>query len=104
MVDQSTLSVAIFALVFGVTFLVTAPLTIVFVAESFGMRHLGALTGFITMVHQVFGGIGAYLGAALFDATRSYDAAFAIMLGATVVALVLTLMLARPRAGVPAGA
>lgn len=97
MVDRSALSVAIFALVFGATFLVTAPLTIVFVAESFGMRHLGALTGLITMVHQVFGGLGAYLGAALFDRTQSYDTAFAVMLVATVVALVLTLMLARPR-------
>lgn len=98
MVDQSPLSIAIFALVFGATFLVTAPLTIVFVAESFGMRHLGALTGLITMVHQIFGGLGAYLGAALFDTTQSYDAAFLVMLAASTIALVLTLMLKRPRA------
>lgn len=97
MIDPSAVSVAIFALVFGVTFLVIAPLTMVFVAESFGMRHLGALTGFITMVHQVFGGLGAYLGAVLFDSTQSYDAAFATMLAATMVALVLTLLLARAR-------
>lgn len=98
MVDQSPLSIAVFALVFGATFLVTAPLTIVFVAESFGMRHLGALTGLITMVHQVFGGLGAYLGAALFDSTQSYDAAFFVMLAVSAIALVLTLMLKRPRA------
>lgn len=102
MIDQSPLSIAIFALVFGATFLVTAPLTIVFVAESFGMRHLGALTGFITMVHQIFGGIGAYLGAALFDSTQSYDAAFLVMLAASSIALVLTLMLKRPCAAVVA--
>lgn len=102
MVDQSPVSISIFALVFGATFLVTAPLTIVFVAQSFGMRHLGALTGFITMVHQVFGGLGAYLGAALFDSTKSYDIAFLVMLAASVVALVLTLMLRRPRADVAA--
>ena len=98
MVDQSPLSIAIFALVFGATFLVTAPLTIVFVAESFGMRHLGAFTGLITMVHQIFGGLGAYLGAALFDRTQSYDAAFVVMLVVTVIALVLTLALKRPQA------
>ncbi len=97
MVDQSTVSVAVFALVFGATFLVTAPLTVVFVQESFGTRHLGALTGLITMVHQVFGGIGAYLGAALFDKAGNYQAAFAIMLGFTVLATLLTLMLRRPR-------
>jgi predicted MFS family arabinose efflux permease len=98
MVDQSTASVALFALVFGATFLVTAPLTVVFVSQSFGQRHLGALTGLITMVHQICGGIGAYVGAAVFDATRSYDRAFLLMLVLSLLALVLSLLLARPRA------
>jgi predicted MFS family arabinose efflux permease len=97
MVDQSTLSVAVFALVFGATFLVTAPLTVIFVSQSFGTRHLGALTGVITMVHQIFGGIGAYLGAAVFDVAGSYDIAFAIMLAVSLLALLLTLLLRRPR-------
>jgi MFS family permease len=97
MIDQSEVSVAIFALVFGVTFLVTAPLTVVFVSQSFGTRHLGALTGLITMVHQIFGGLGAYLGAAVFDATQRYDGAFAVMLVASTIALALTLLLRRPR-------
>src|SRR5436305_3392146 len=94
-VDQSPISIIVFALVFGATFLVTAPLTVVFVRESFGTRNLGALTGLITMVHQIFGGVGAYAGAAIFDTTGSYDAAFVLMLGSAVVALVLTLMLGR---------
>jgi predicted MFS family arabinose efflux permease len=97
MVDQSAVSVTVFALVFGATFLVTAPLTVIFVSQSFGTRHLGALTGVITMVHQIFGGIGAYLGAAVFDGTGSYDVAFAIMLTVSLIALLLTVMLRRPR-------
>ena len=92
-IDQSPVSIAVFALVFGATFLVTAPLTVVFVRESFGTRNLGALTGLITMVHQVFGGVGAYAGAAIFDATGTYDAAFLLLLGSAVVALLLTLLL-----------
>lgn len=95
-IDQSPISIAIFALVFGATFLVTAPLTVVFVRESFGTRNLGALAGLITMVHQIFGGVGAYVGAAIFDATGTYDAAFVLMLGSAVVALGLTLMLSKP--------
>ena len=91
-IDQSPLSIAVFALVFGATFLVTAPLTVVFVRESFGTRNLGALTGLITMVHQIFGGIGAYAGAAIFDATGTYDAAFLLMLASALVALMLTLV------------
>jgi predicted MFS family arabinose efflux permease len=96
-VDQSATSVAVFALVFGATFLVTAPLTVVFVSESFGTRHLGALTGLITMVHQIFGGIGAYLGAAVFDVTGTYDIAFSMMLAVSLLALLLTLLLRQPR-------
>lgn len=97
MVDQSTLSVAIFALVFGATFLVTAPLTVVFVTQSFGTRHLGALVGLITMVHHICGGVGAYLGAAIFDATGTYNAAFTTMLVVSLIALLLSLLLARPQ-------
>jgi predicted MFS family arabinose efflux permease len=96
-IDQSALSISIFALVYGATFLVTAPLTVLFVRESFGMKHLGALTGLVTMVHQVFGGVGAYGGALVFDATGSYHAAFILALAASAVALVLTLTLRRTR-------
>jgi hypothetical protein len=59
------------------------------------MKHLGALTGLITMVHQMFGGIGAWGGALIFDATGTYDAAYVLMLGLTGLALVLTLTLRR---------
>ena len=95
-VDQSPLSIAIFALVFGATFLVTAPLTILFVREAFGTKNLGALAGLITMVHQIFGGIGAYGGALVYDYTGSYDAAFVALLVASVLGLVLALWLRAP--------
>jgi predicted MFS family arabinose efflux permease len=94
-VDQSPLSIAVFALAFGATFLVTAPMTVLFVRDHFGLKHLGALTGLITMVHQIFGGIGAWGGALIFDATGTYDAAFILMLAVSALALVLTLMLQR---------
>jgi predicted MFS family arabinose efflux permease len=95
LVDQSPLSVAVFALVFGATFMVTAPLTVVFVKQSFGSRHLGALTGLITMVHQVFGGLGAYFGAAVFDTTGTYDRAFVLIGVVSLAGVILTLMLKR---------
>ena len=93
LVDQSTISVVIFALVFGATFLVTAPLTVIFVGQSFGTKNLGALTGLIIMVHHMFGGIGAYVGAAAFDRLGGYDLAFGVMLFSNVLALALTLKL-----------
>lgn len=97
-VDQSPLSISIFALVFGATMMVTAPLTILFVRDAFGTRNLGALAGLITMVHQIFGGIGAYGGALVFDYTGSYDFAFAALLIASALGLALALMLRAPSA------
>jgi predicted MFS family arabinose efflux permease len=100
LVDQSTVSVVIFALGFGASFLVTAPLTVIFVRQSFGTVNLGALTGLIIMVHHVFGGIGAYLGAAAFDRLGGYNLAFAVMMVSNAAALALTVRLRRP-AGQP---
>lgn len=96
MIDQSAISIAIFALVFGATFLVTAPLTILFVSGNFGLRNLGALSGLITLVHHMCGAAGAYLGSAVFDTTGSYDVIFPIMLGSSVLALLLTWPLRHP--------
>jgi predicted MFS family arabinose efflux permease len=92
MFDQSTLSVMIFSIVFGFTFLMTAPLTILFIRDSFGLRNLGTIGGIIVMVHHIFGGIGAWLGAAVFDATGAYTNAFTVMMAASVLALFLTLI------------
>lgn len=102
--DQSPVSVAVFALVFGLTFLVTAPLTVVFVRDAFGAKNLGALTGLITMVHQICGGIGAYIGAGIFDATGRYDDAFLIMLAVSAFAAALCFGLSRTRAAQPSPA
>jgi predicted MFS family arabinose efflux permease len=95
MVDQSPLSIAIFALVFGFTFLMTAPLLVIFAREAFGNAHLGAITGLIIMIHHMCGGLGAWIGAAIFDVRGGYDAAFAVMLASSILASVLTVGLAR---------
>jgi MFS family permease len=100
-VDQSTPAIAIFALVFGATFLVTAPLVVLFVRDHFGMIELGALTGLVTMVHQIFGGLGAYGGALIFDATGTYDVAFIILLVASCLAFALSLILRHPTLPLP---
>jgi predicted MFS family arabinose efflux permease len=94
-VDQSPLSITVFALLFGLTFLMTAPLLVVFARDAFGMANLGAITGLIVMIHHMCGGLGAWIGAAIFDASGGYDAAFAVMFVSSVLACVLTAALAR---------
>jgi predicted MFS family arabinose efflux permease len=96
LVDQSMVSVMIFALIFGISFLVTAPLTVLFVRDTFGLRNLGAISGLITMIHHICGGFGAWLGARVFDVNGNYSAAFASVFVASMAAIVFSLLLRKP--------
>lgn len=84
---QSTAGVVVFALAYGFTFLITAPLTVVFVGNIFGTEKLGSISGVISMVHQIAGGLGAFVGALIFDQWGSYDRAFLLMLVLSIAAL-----------------
>ncbi|MCI0437846.1 MAG: MFS transporter [Chloroflexi bacterium] len=100
---QDTPSILAFALLYGFTFLITAPLTLMFAASIFGAARLGMVSGLISAVHQVAGGLGAFAGGLVFDLRGSYDIAFALMLALAVLALLLTLMVReRPAALVEA--
>ena len=90
---HDTVAVAVFALVYGFTFLVTAPLTVVFAGAIFGQDRLGLVTGSISMIHQISGGLGALTGALIFDHWGSYDRAFLLLLAISVIAVPVTLML-----------
>ena len=89
---QDTASILIFALLYGFTFLITAPLTLVFAGNIFGTVRIGTVSGLITMVHQIAGGLGAFVGAAIFDSFGSYDRAFMLALIMAVVAVLTTFM------------
>ncbi|MCH7736369.1 MAG: MFS transporter [Chloroflexi bacterium] len=95
--DQSTSSIVIFGLVYGLTFLITAPLTVVFVGNIFGTARLGTLAGSISMVHQIAGGAGAFVGAWIFDNRGSYDDMFRLLLILSVAAAVLTTLVREKR-------
>ena len=95
MFSKDTVSVVVFAMTFGFTIWITAPLTVVFVRNAFGSRNVGALSGLITCVHHMCGGLGAWLGAASYDGTGAYDRAFIAMLVTATAAVLLTLALRR---------
>ena len=97
---QDTVGIAVFALLYGFTFLVTAPLSVVFAGAIFGQARLGLVAGSISMVHQISGGLGALAGAVIFDHWGSYDRGFVIMLAMSLAAVPVTLMVReRPVAG-----
>ena len=90
---QDTVSIAVAALAYGFSFTITAPLTVVFAGNIFGTARLGSVSGLINMVHQVAGGLGALVGALIFDATGSYNGAFILMFALSVLALGSTVMI-----------
>ncbi|HAT21904.1 MAG TPA: hypothetical protein DCS57_03720 [Dehalococcoidia bacterium] len=65
--------IVILAFSYGFTFLITAPLAVVFVKDLFGTSRMGTLIGIVNMVHQFGGAIGAYAGGIVFDQTGSYQ-------------------------------
>lgn len=90
---QDGLSIMVFALLYGATFLVTAPLTVLFAERAVGPARMGSLSGFLSMVHQIAGGIGALFGGSVFDRWGSYNYAFGVMLVLAVVATAATWLL-----------
>jgi MFS family permease len=78
-----------FAIVMGLLWLGTAPLTNGLVSQVFGVKYLTTLFGFVFVGHQVGGFLGAWLGGVVFDATKSYDLVWfgAIALGLVAAAL-----------------
>lgn len=72
------LSVYLFSAVIGVLWLSTVPLTNALVAQIFGVRFLGMLTGLVFFSHQVGSFLGVWLGGKLFDTTGAYDTVWGI--------------------------
>ena len=91
--SDSSPAIMTFALLYGFTFLMTAPLTPIFVARHFGTRHLGSLTGSINMVHQMSGGLGAFVGGVIFDSFGGYHWAWVLALMLSVIGASAVLLL-----------
>lgn len=84
---QETPGVVVFALAYGFTFLITAPLSVIFARSIFGAPRMGIVSGMIGGIHSVGGGLGAFVGGVIFDWKGSYDDAFILMLCLSIVAI-----------------
>jgi predicted MFS family arabinose efflux permease len=80
-----------FAVVLGLTWLGTVPLTNALVAQIFGVQYLSTLFSIAFLGHQIGGALGAWLGGYVFDATGSYFGVWMIAIAASVVAAVMCL-------------
>ncbi|UCD78503.1 MAG: MFS transporter [Desulfobacterales bacterium] len=90
---QNLVSFYIFAVTFGFTFLITAPLTTTLIGRLFGFSHIGLISGFITMIHHLGGGFWAYAGGLSFDKSGSYQWSFVVSAVMAGIAVICTLMI-----------
>jgi MFS family permease len=74
------LSVYLFASCMGLLWLSTVPPTNAVVAQIFGIQHLSMLSGFVFFSHQIGSFLGAWMGAVIFDANKSYDVMWYIII------------------------
>jgi MFS family permease len=89
----------IFALLFGFTFLITAPLTATLMGRLYGLSHVGLLSGFATTVHHLAGGFWAYMGGLVFDRTGSYRLIFVISAAMCLIAVACAFLIKEKRHG-----
>ena len=96
--DKSLISSYIFALGFGFTLLVTAPLSTTLAGRIYGFTHIGLITGVINTVHFMGGGVGTYITGVLYDRTGSYNIAFFLSLVLAFIAVVSTVLIVERKA------
>ena len=87
----STAATWTFAIVLGLTWLGTVPLTNSLVAQIFGVQYLSTLFSIAFLGHQIGGFLGAWLGGYVFDATGSYFGVWMIAIVASVAAAAMCL-------------
>jgi MFS family permease len=88
---MSTATIYGFAIIMGLTWLSTVPLTNGVVAGIFGVRHLAMLAGLVFFFHQIGAFFGGWLGGYAYDVSGSYQLVWLLALGLSVTATLLNL-------------
>ncbi len=94
---KGDLTTALFAIVMGLLWLGTVPLTNGVIARRFGVGDIGALFGVCFISHQIGGFLGAWAGGLAFAWTGSYDLGFMATAASGLVAAAFNLPIRVPR-------
>ena len=73
LLPPSEVLVFIFAVIMGLFWLSTVPLTTGLVADLYGLQHMSALFGLVFLSHQLGAFLGGWLGGYFYDNTGSYN-------------------------------
>lgn len=94
---KSVTSLWVFAMLYGFTHLITAPLIPMLMLKLYGGAHLGTIAGFVNTAHFLGGGVWAYGAGVVFDKTGSYQLAFAVSAAVALAAAILGLLIRERR-------
>jgi len=90
---QELWALYIFAVIYGFAhggfFALVSPL----IAELFGTKSHGVIFGMILFIGQIGGALGPVIAGYIFDNTESYQLAFIILIAASVIGLILSILL-----------
>jgi MFS family permease len=100
---KSVGSLYVFALLFGFTQLITAPLAPMLMGRLYGFGHIGIITGAVNTVHFLGGGFWPYVTSVIFDRTGSYQLAFVLSAVMALTAVVCSSFIVEKRHGIEAG-
>ena len=84
MLPLSTLTIYAFAMIMGLLWLSTVPLTNGIVANMFGVKYLSMLSGIVFFTHQVGSFFGGWLGGLNHDITGNYNIIWALSIALSV--------------------
>lgn len=76
LVVKDGLSITIWAVIFGLSYIATVPPVSSLTADLFGKASMGRVYGWITCSHQIGGACGAYLSGVIYTQAGSYAGAF----------------------------
>lgn len=79
----------LFGALMGLFWLSTVPLTNGTVAAVWGVKHMSMLGGIVFFAHQLGSFAGGWVGGWLYDRTGSYDAAWGVAIGVSLIAAIL---------------
>ncbi|MCF8095737.1 MAG: MFS transporter, partial [Desulfobacteraceae bacterium] len=94
---QTVVSFYIFALGFGFTQLITAPITTTLLVKLYGFPHIGFTSGFITTIHHFGGGLWVWWAGIIFDHTGDYRATLLAYAAAAMLASMCGLLIREKR-------
>ena len=93
---HDTLTIAAFAILFGLDYIATVPPTVALVADRFGQRNVGIVYGWVFAAHMIGAAIAAWVAGVVRDTVGDYAIAFIAAGWIAIVAGFAALAIGRP--------